>query len=242
MAKLALLSGGSKGLGAALCAHYLAQGYEVREFSRSGKSSQSVSVDLADPQGASLIFDQAFSLLARQSYEEIVAINNAATLYPIGPASAKDAADIASNIQINITGSAVFASRVVAAFQQHACPKTIVNISSGAALKAYAGWSLYCMAKAGTEAFFRCVAVEQEQEAHPFRLLNIGPGVIDTDMQAAIRSASKQDFPQIDRFLELKRTGSLRSPAEVATLIADIVASPVASGERIDVNEWMNRR
>jgi benzil reductase ((S)-benzoin forming) len=242
MAKLALLSGGSKGLGAALCAHYLMQGYEVREFSRSGTSPQSVSVDLADPLGASRVFAQAFSTLAARSYEEIVIINNAATLYPIGPAAMKEAADIASNIQINITGSVMFASRAVAAFQKHACPKTIVNISSGAAVKAYPGWSLYCMAKAGTEAFFRCVAVEQEQEAHPFRLLNIAPGVIDTDMQAAIRSASKRDFPQIDRFLDLKRSGALRSPDEVAVAIARVVDSAAASGERIDINEWLARR
>jgi benzil reductase ((S)-benzoin forming) len=241
MTKLALISGGSKGLGAALCGYYLQQGYDVLEFSRSGAMPYSVGVDLANPLAAEQVFTRTFASLQANAYEEIVAVNNAATLHPIGPVAAKAAADIAANIQINITGTALFSSRVIAAFQAHACPKTIVNISSGAALTAYAGWSLYCMAKAGTEAFFRCAAAEQKQEAHPFRLLNIAPGVIDTDMQAAIRSASKADFPQIDRFLELKRSGSLRSPADVAALIGSIVASQTASGERLDVNEWASR-
>lgn len=239
MKKLALVSGGSKGLGAALCTHYLQQDYEVLEFSRSGAMPCSVALDLADTLAAEQVLARTFAALQANAYEEIVAVNNAATLHPIGPVSGKAAEDIATNIQINITGTALFTSRVIAAFQSHSCPKTLVNISSGAALKAYAGWSLYCMAKAGTEAFFRCIAAEQEQQAHPFRLLNISPGVIDTDMQAAIRSASKEDFPQIDRFLELKRSGSLRSPAEVASLIGSIVASQPASGERIDVNAWV---
>jgi benzil reductase ((S)-benzoin forming) len=241
MTKLALISGGSKGLGAALCGYYQQQGYDVLEFSRSGATPYSIAMDLADPLAAEQVLATTFASLRANVYEEIVAVNNAATLHPIGPVATKAAGDIAANIQINITGTALFSSRVIAAFQSHACPKTIVNISSGAALKAYAGWSLYCMAKAGTEAFFRCAAVEQEQEAHPFRLLNIAPGVVDTDMQAAIRSASKADFPQIDRFLELKRSGSLRSPADAAALIGSIVASGAASGERFDVNEWASR-
>ncbi|NEX61017.1 SDR family NAD(P)-dependent oxidoreductase [Noviherbaspirillum galbum] len=239
MSKLVLISGGSRGLGAALCDHYLRLGHEVREFSRSGSAPYSIRTDLSRPEEAARILEREMSALAGNSYEEIVAINNAATLTPIGPAAKQDPSALAANVTINLTGSVLFTSRVIGAFQDHACAKTIINISSGASWKAYAGWSLYCMAKAGSEAFFRCAALEQEVAAHPFRLINVAPGVVDTEMQAAIRGASAEDFPQLERFLELKRTGSLRSPAEAAALIAEIVASRLPSGERMDVNEWL---
>lgn len=242
MKKLAILTGGSKGLGAALCDTYLARGYELVEFSRSGSTPYSVKLDLSDPHAAGRVFSEHLMRLAASRYDEIVAVNNAATLVPIGAASKKDADELIINMNVNIVSSVLFISRLIAAFQEHTCRKSIVNISSGASHKPYAGWSLYCTSKAGIEHFVRAVAVEQEREAHPFQLVNIAPGVVDTEMQGCIRSSNEKDFPSIQRFIDLKNSGSLRSPQEVAAVIAYIVDDGFANGSHIDVGEYSGIR
>ena len=234
MTRLAIVTGGSKGLGAALCDLYLARGYEVVEFSRSGTTAHSIQVDMSNPLAAEQVFTREFARLAARQHEEIVAINNAATLAPIGPVSRKNPADLISNMNINIVSQVLFMAQLISAFQQHDCRKSIVNISSGAAVNPYAGWSLYCMSKAGTEAFVRSTAVEQEREAHPFHLVNVSPGVIDTEMQGSIRASSVEDFPSIDRFVGLKQSGALQTPQHVASIIARIVNDNLANGSRVE--------
>ena len=142
---------------------------------------------------------------------------------------------VLANININFTSAILFMSEVVKHFQQHPCRKVLVSISSGAARKAYSGWSLYCSSKAGLESYIRTVAVEQESESHPFVVLNVDPGVMDTDMQALIRSSHKDDFPAVDYFIHRKESGELRTPDMVAAGIIKILHSDAVSGERVAV-------
>ena len=70
----------------------------------------------------------------------------------------------------------------------------LVNVSSGAARKPYAGWSVYCAAKAAVDRMTECVALEEA--AHGLRAYALAPGVIDTDMQALIRATPAARFPE----------------------------------------------
>ncbi|MBV8633018.1 MAG: SDR family NAD(P)-dependent oxidoreductase, partial [Burkholderiaceae bacterium] len=117
-------------------------------------------------------------------------------------------------------------------FEQSGAELTLVNISSGASSKGYAGWPLYCAAKAGLENFIRSLAAEQAGAAHPMTCLNIEPGVVDTDMQTQIRETGAELFPEVARFIELKKSGKLRSPKSVARAIIDIVDSKPENGAR----------
>ena len=111
----------------------------------------------------------------------------------------------------------------------------IVNVSSGAALKGYAGWSLYCASKAGMEGFIRALAAEERHQEHPFLAISVDPGVIDTEMQASIRAASVTDFPDVERFIRRKSDGGLSSPQSVADAILRIVSSPgLVPGQRYE--------
>jgi len=228
--KLAIVSGGSKGLGAALCSQYAGAGWQVTEFSRSAPHAFSVPTDFSSPETMAQIVDQALTPLAGKQWEEIVVVSNAAALGPIGLASRKAAVDIIGHLNTNVVSAILFMARVMAAFQRHACRKTLVNISSGAATKGYDGWSLYCASKAGMENFIRSVAAEQARDPHPFTAINFGPGVIDTGMQASIRMASVEDFPDVGRFIDLKKTGTLRSPGEVASTLIHVAALPDLRG------------
>lgn len=237
--KLAIISGGSKGLGLALCQQYLADGYRVVEFSRSAPHPFSVQCDFAQPQAALGQLQATFAELSRAHYDEIVIINNAALLGPIGPNNRKAPAEIISHLNVNVTSAILFLSQAVNAFQTQQCPKTIANISSGAALKNIFGWSLYCASKAGLEHYIRTVAIEQAEQAQPFTAINIDPDIIDTDMQASIRQSSRADFPALDRFIMRKDTGLLRPPAQVAAAIIRILNSPISNGARYDITDFV---
>lgn len=235
--QLAIISGGSKGLGAALCEQYLARGFEVIEFSRSAPMPYSVAIDLSVAEQVSQIVSEALKPLAKRDWQEIVVISNAGILTPVGPASKKDRDSLIANMNTNFVSGIIFMSEVLASFQSHYCKKTLASISSGAALSERSGWSLYCAAKAGMEHFIRSVAKEQDYEQQPFKMLNIDPGLIDTDMQATIRQSSVDDFPALDQFIQRKETGLLISPARVAAAVMQIIdEGAVDNGQRISVH------
>lgn len=237
MQRLAIISGGSRGLGAAFCAQYTSAGYTVIEFSRSAPHVFSVAVDLADAAAAMQIFKAALAPLAAQVWDEVVVLNNAATLDPMGPSYKKTSEQLIANINTNITSGVLFLSQSIAQFQQHAGRKIIANISSGAALQGYAGWSLYCAAKAGLENFVKSLALEQAQETQPFMVINISPGVMDTDGQALIRSTAVADFPDVQRFIDRAAAGGLRQPEAAATRIRDVMQrADLQSGGRYGID------
>lgn len=238
MDRLAVISGGSRGLGAALCTRYRDAGWEVVAFSRSGHGTGHVALDLASPDAAAATLAGVLAPLAQREWHEVVAISNAARLGPVGPLTGKGDLDILANINVNVAGGIVFMNAVLRAFAAHAGDKTLVNISSGAAQRAFHGWSLYCAAKAGLERFVECVALEQAGLAHPFRVVNISPGVIDTGMQAEIRACGETDFPDRERFVGLKEDGVLQAPDAVAGVIARIVAERPAGGGRLEVADY----
>ncbi|WP_316675112.1 SDR family NAD(P)-dependent oxidoreductase [uncultured Tolumonas sp.] len=233
--KLAIISGGSKGLGHAIAEKLIVDGYQVVEFSRSAPHAYSIKLDFSAPDLMLPALSANLETLAAKQWDEIVVVSNAASLSPIGPTSKKNSMAVLANININFTSAILFMSEVIKHFQSHPCRKVVASISSGAALKAYSGWSLYCSAKAGLESYVRTVAVEQETETSPFVILNVDPGVMDTDMQSLIRSSHKDDFPAVDYFIHRKESGELRTPDQVAIGVVKILHSDAKSGTRIAV-------
>lgn len=224
--RLALVSGGSRGLGAELYRLLVERGDHVVEFSRSAPHAHSVATDFSDPEASRRTIAAALAALPQTEWEEIVVIANAATIEPIGPTSRQDPSALLKNLNGNIVAPILFITEAVARFQSQACRKTLVNISSGAATRGQAGVSLYCAAKAGLDNYIRAVALEQELEAAPFTAITVDPGAMDTAMQQSILDAPVDDFPDLDRFVQRARSGSLRVPAKVAAAVLRIVALP----------------
>ncbi|MEO8299839.1 MAG: SDR family NAD(P)-dependent oxidoreductase [Burkholderiales bacterium] len=234
--RLALITGGSRGLGHALCDALTAHGWRVVEFSRSAPHAYSVRIDLAAPEAARQTIAATLAVLAKEPIDELLVVANAGTLDPIGAVSKKPPAEVLANLHTNFTSAILFIAEAVARFQATPCRKVVAVVSSGAAQRGYAGWSLYCAAKAGLENFIRSLAAEQQAEATPFLAINIVPGVVDTGMQAVIRATPAADFPSVQRFIDLKHNDALASPAQVAAAIHRIVTLPtLAQGERYDV-------
>jgi len=236
--RLAIISGGSKGLGLALCEHYLAQGFRVLEFSRSAPHSFSAKVDFTSPEESRAAVHAALAALPEGPWDEIVVIANAAVITPIGPVARQAPAALIETMNASFISSVLFIAEAVARFQATACRKTLLNISSGAALRGQTGVSLYCASKAELENFIRALALEQAAEACPFIAVNVDPGAMETGMQQSILTSSKDDFPDLDRFLQRQASGSLREPARVAAAAARIAALPgLAGGERHNVGD-----
>jgi benzil reductase ((S)-benzoin forming) len=224
--RLAVVTGGSRGLGASLCNALRRQGFRVVEFSRTAPHEFSVQVDLSSPESARQKIAEALLPLSDLHWDEIVMINNAGVLNPVGASSQQRCDSVVANINSNFTSAILFMSVAVAKFQGHSCRKVLANISSGAALKGMAGWSLYCAAKAGIENFIRSLALEQVAQVAPFVAINIGPGLIDTEMQAVIRASARTDFPDVANFIAYKESGALSAPGAVAASILKIIALP----------------
>jgi benzil reductase ((S)-benzoin forming) len=219
--KVAIVTGGSRGLGAAVVEQLKSLNWQVWELSRTGSGKNHISVDLCDPSKTVEALISQWEKL--QSCEEILLISNAGTLSPIRKVGEMNSADIAASVAVNITSSLMIIQQFVSYFRNFPGKKSIVSISSGAATKGYPGWSLYCAGKAAQENYMRALSMEEALEPNPFRVISFNPGVMDTEMQREIREAKPSQFPMIERFLNLKRDGALRSPDEVARRLLEVL-------------------
>ena len=94
----------------------------------------------------------------------------------------------------------------------------IVNISSGAADRATAGWSAYCAAKAAVVQLTRVLALEMDGSGVSVSAFH--PGFMDTPMQERIRQASTADFPRVEEYREAHRQGLTKDPHDPARVVA----------------------
>ncbi|MCB1962589.1 MAG: SDR family oxidoreductase [Rhodocyclaceae bacterium] len=235
----AIVTGSSRGLGAAIVARLLARKIEVLGLARQQPPTlppataaryTHATLDLADT--GALEDWLAGSAMARfvAGAERALLINNAGTLQPVGPLGGQDAAAIARAIRLNVSAPLALADAFVAATAQ-VRDRRIVHISSGAARSAYAGWSVYGASKAALDHHARGV---HEDAVPGLRICALAPGVVDTDMQAEVRGSDAAHFPMRARFEALKRDGMLTSPAACAAqlvdylLSADFARTPVA--------------
>jgi NAD(P)-dependent dehydrogenase (short-subunit alcohol dehydrogenase family) len=152
-------------------------------------------------------------------------VNNAGVLDPIGPLVDVGPRALREHFDVNVMG--VAAGSVAFARHVRSRPGTgvLVNMSSGAATKPYEGWGPYCGSKAAVEIMTEVIA--REERAHGLRAYALAPGVVDTDMQALIRSTPPDRFPQVDRFLRLHADRSFTTPAWVGAYILDRLAADV---------------
>lgn len=234
--RLALLTGGSRGLGAALATGLRTDGWRVVEFSRSAPHSDSHALDLARSETVKPALHAA--LAGIEAPEALLAVHCAGDVSPIAGVGDLEAESLVPSLLANLAGGMLFLSGVVERFQALPAPKTLINISSGAAQQPFAGWAAYGAAKAGLEMFVRVLASEQASREHPFAALNIDPGVMDTAMQATIRAASTEAFPDRPRFLKFHEKGLLASPEATAAAVRRILATSPASGSRLATRDF----
>ncbi|RKP45916.1 SDR family oxidoreductase [Trinickia fusca] len=226
----AIVTGHTRGLGAALAETLLARGFAVLGVSRTrhaslasrfGGALEEAEVDLADSgQLAQWLAGECLPRFLRDTQQALL-INNAGTVQPVGPGSTQASVDVARAVALNVGAPLMFASAFATA-STHVPDRRIAHVSSGAARSAYAGWSVYCATKAALDHHARAVALDNEPG---LRIASVAPGVIDTDMQAEIRGTDEARFPLRERFTQLKADGQLSTPADAAHKFVDYLLS-----------------
>lgn len=233
----AVLTGHSRGLGAAMAEALAARGVAVLGVSRRGDEAlaarcagrlRQVALDLADlPAMLDWTADQSsVDAPARFLADADIAllINNAGVVQPIGPAGAGGAAAVARTVTINVAAPLALTDAFIAltATGPAAADRRVLQISSGAGRSPYPGWSVYCATKAALDQHARAAALD---EVAGLRIASLAPGVVDTDMQSEIRAVDPARFPLRDRFRAMKEEGALTAPHDVAARIVDYLLS-----------------
>ncbi|HYD58856.1 MAG TPA: SDR family oxidoreductase [Noviherbaspirillum sp.] len=224
----AILTGHTRGLGAAIASELLARGIAVMGLARKRNADLEkifseklvqAELDLANTVAVErwLAGDALASFIAAS--KTVLLINNAGVVHPVGPLRSQDPGAIAGAVSLNVAIPLMLAAAVGKAAKGD---KRILHVSSGAARNAYPGWSVYCATKAALDHHARAVALDNTPGV---RICSLAPGVIDTDMQAEIRATSLEQFPVRERFDALKREGNLTSPADCARRLVDFLLS-----------------
>jgi NAD(P)-dependent dehydrogenase (short-subunit alcohol dehydrogenase family) len=202
-----LISGASRGLGAATARIVAQMESNVVLTARSEEDLQTVAHEIDSAGGSSLIVAGDVSQAAHcqrvvaeavKAFGQIDAVvNNAAVLAPIAPIADGDPQLWKENWSVNLLGPFMLTQAALPYLRQ--VQGRVINVSAGAAVNVYPGWAAYCSAKAALNHFTRILAAEEpEITAIAFR-----PGVVDTAMQATIRREGAQGMPAeiYDRFV-----------------------------------------
>jgi NAD(P)-dependent dehydrogenase (short-subunit alcohol dehydrogenase family) len=201
--KIIIVTGASRGIGAAAAAALATSGATVVLTARDGKLASEVARSIggsATAQACDVSDYAAFAALVAETKARFgrldALINNAGVIEPIASIADSDPSTWARNIDINLTG-AYHAIRAVLPGMLEGGGGTIVNVSSGAAIRPLEGWSAYCSAKAGLHMLTRAIALETAGKG--IRVFGFQPGTTDTDMQVLIRASGVNQVSQIPR-------------------------------------------
>lgn len=182
-------------------------------------------VDLADAKAIEVVFGRVDERLRGRRFAKAVLINNAGVISPVGMADRVDAAELVRNLEVNFTAPILLMRLFLAAMATSAKVRRVINISSGAGRRPIFGWGAYCAAKAGIDMVTRVAALEAQTAMTGVEVVSLAPGVIDTPMQGVVRSASPEEFVDVERFRQMKVAGELRDPADVAADILRLEAA-----------------
>ncbi len=221
--KVALVTGGSRGIGRAIVERFAAAGCKVAVVATTAEAAQAAAQAAiaaapaagvagveahgwaADVRDGARAAEVAGEVLARWGRLDILVNNAGITRDNLLVRLSDD--DIASVIDVNLKG-ALFFSRAVARPMTKARSGCILNVSSIVGLTGNAGQSNYAAAKAGLFGLTRSLA--KELGGRGVRVNAIAPGYIQTDMTAglpeAVKQASLQHIP----------LGRLGEPADIA--------------------------
>ncbi|MEX1093430.1 MAG: SDR family NAD(P)-dependent oxidoreductase [Acidimicrobiia bacterium] len=240
MGNVVIISGGSSGLGLAL-AGSVPFPARVVDISRSGPPEGSaiehVAADLADVASWGEVSRQIADIIEAENPDRAVFIHAAGTLNPIGFAGEVDFEPYVNNVVLNSAAGQVLGHAFLSAVRGRHGTYDLVMISSGAASNDYPGWSAYGSGKAALDQWVRYAGAEQKLRGG-VRVAAIAPGVMDTEMQAAIRSMSEEEFPRVQRFRDLHEQGKLVAPEDAARRLWDAVESGLDPGSVLDLRDF----
>ena len=188
--KSVIITGASRGIGAAAARAFAAAGAKVLLSARSGDAIKALADeigaialagDVADPAYAKACVDMA---VAEHGGLDVF-IANAGLLDPIARIEDADLDGWAQVLDVNVNGVLYAMHHALRAMK----PKggTFITVGSGAATSALEGWAHYSASKAAVHHLNRCL--HAEEAANGIRALVMSPGTVATYMQETIRAS-----------------------------------------------------
>jgi NAD(P)-dependent dehydrogenase (short-subunit alcohol dehydrogenase family) len=231
-----LITGTSRGLGYGLCSYYLEAGHKVYGISRQSNAELDK-------------FDH-FSFLRQDltSYKDLgkavpqflkgvtqldIIILNAGVLNEIKDLGDTTLDEIKATMEINVWANKVLIDIL---FESVGILKTIVAISSGAAVSGSRGWNAYSLSKATLNMLIDLYSREHE-DTH---FIALAPGLIDTSMQEYLTGLKDEEkFPVIKKLKKAKGTNQMPEPIVAAGLVATAIekSGKHPSGTFLDIRQ-----
>jgi NAD(P)-dependent dehydrogenase (short-subunit alcohol dehydrogenase family) len=205
---VALVTGGTRGIGASIAERLRADGYQVVTLGRTGGDVQA---DVSDPEAVQAAFDEV-----REKHGPVLILVNNAGVTRDGLAIRMPDADWADVLDTNLTGAFNCTKRGLEDMLRARWGR-IVNVSSITATRVNSGQANYAASKAGLLAYTRVVA--KEMGKRNITANAVTPGFIETDMTAELPSK------ELAAAIPAARVGR---PDEVAAAVSFLVSEDAA--------------
>ncbi|WEX12253.1 SDR family oxidoreductase [Chelativorans sp. AA-79] len=234
----ALVTGARRGIGARIAEELAKAGASVAVCGRNAGDCQAVVDRIASAGGHA--FDHRLDMTELEKIGRAVhsaaerlggldlIVNNAGTIDPMGAIGALDPLQFHRTMLINVSGAFAVVNAGWTYLRKNR--GRVINLSSGAASAPMEGWAAYCSSKAALLMLTRSIAIEGM--ADDIRAFAFVPGLVDTDMQGAIREAN------INRVSKVPREDLLpaEKPARMAVWLASGAADGL-SGQTVDIRD-----
>jgi NAD(P)-dependent dehydrogenase (short-subunit alcohol dehydrogenase family) len=245
--KLFIVTGASRGMGAALAEQLLADAGHtvlgiarrandalVAAAARSGATLEQWQADLAEPISVAARLHGWLAACDSALFTQATLVNNAGVVTTIGPLEDCSVEELSSALRVGLEAPLLLTATFLRATARWRGERRVLTISSGLGRRAMAdrrptapprrAWTTCRGPSRSTRPFSPMAA----------KVVSLAPGVIDADMQVQLRSSSGKGFPEQQTFLKLKEAGQLASSHDAAARLiaylgrADFGANPVA--------------
>lgn len=231
MSRLAVVCGGSRGIGKAVSCLLAERGCRVAVVSRNKDVAQATVASLHGDEHIAFSCDISKEQEVQKTFEmiqktcgNISYLVNAAGINRDGLLLRTKPEDMVALLHTNLLGS-MLTCRAALRSMLHSQGAAIVNIGSVVGLKGNSGQCVYSASKAGLEGFTRSLA--KEVASRNIRVNLLVPGFIHTDMTAGMREEA------LERSIPLGRFGE---PEEVARAVLFLLESHYITGEALVVD------
>lgn len=200
--KTVIITGASRGIGAAAAYLFAEKGANVALLARGGDDIARIAGEIG-AKAVAIPCDVSRYWEVEEAVKKVVEtfggldilINNAGILKPISTLAEADPEAWGHVIDVNIKG--VFnGMRAAMPVMIGAGGGTILTVSSGAAHNALEGWSAYCTSKAGAAMLTRAAHLEGASQG--LRVMGLSPGTVATQMQRDIKASGVNPVSQLN--------------------------------------------
>lgn len=240
---VALVTGGSRGIGAGICERLAADGWDVAVAATTEQNAATVAADLADRHGVATL---AVGMVV-QDYQSVVdgcaraeaelgplglVVNNAG-VSGVAPVLEMDPADFSELIDINVKGVFHGSKAGLAAMMASGTKGSIIQIGSVAGVNGFPQRVGYCSSKAAVHMITKVLGAEMAE--HGIRVNAVAPGYIGTDLIQELMDDGRLDPEPVLARIPM---GEMGAPVDIAAAVSWLASneSRYVTGETIFVD------